>query len=60
LVERDVNNKPLITIHETIPFLMNMYEKVEDEKVKMYDTIRLVLVVLMIFSFIARVVYIEI
>ncbi len=39
---------------------MNMYERIEDENVKMYDTIRLVLVVLMMFSFIARVVNTEI
>jgi hypothetical protein len=37
-----------------------MYERIEDENVKMYDTIRLVLVVLMMFSFIARVVNTEI
>jgi hypothetical protein len=54
LIERDMNNKPVITIHESIPFLLNIYETEKDKYYLKLDYARIILSVVLIFSFILR------
>jgi hypothetical protein len=49
-----MNNKPVITIHESIPFLLNIYETEKDKYYLKLDYARIILSIVLIFSFILR------